>query len=52
MFAEVITGRFKDEGANPYSLPASAQIGLPVLDRAHGVKRIDVYCIQSESMSI
>jgi hemerythrin-like metal-binding protein len=35
MFAEVITGRFKDEGANPYSLPASAQIGLPVLDRAH-----------------
>lgn len=37
MFAEVITGRFKDEGrgASPYSLPTSAQIGLPVLDRAH-----------------
>lgn len=38
MFAEVITGRFRDEkvaGAAPYTLPAAAQIGLPVLDQAH-----------------
>ena len=39
MFAEVITGRFKDEAkvsaATPYTLPASAQVGLPVLDQAH-----------------
>ena len=39
MFAEVITGRFGDGSkapeATPYSMPASAQIGLPVLDQAH-----------------
>ncbi|HET6161120.1 MAG TPA: hemerythrin domain-containing protein [Dongiaceae bacterium] len=38
MFAEVITGRFNGEGksaAAAYSLPVSAHIGLPVLDRAH-----------------
>jgi len=41
VFAEVITGRFKDEGkasgATPYSLPASAEVGLQVLDQAHAV---------------
>ena len=37
MFAEVITGRFKEkaDGAGPYALPAAATIGLPVLDQAH-----------------
>jgi hemerythrin len=38
VFAEVIVGRFREEkvaGAAPYTLPASAQIGLPVLDQAH-----------------
>ena len=39
MFAEVITGRFKDGAADsaaaPYALPAAAEVGLPVLDKAH-----------------
>ena len=39
MFAEVITGRFgggsKTPGGTPYTLPAAARIGLPVLDQAH-----------------
>lgn len=39
MFAEVITGRFKSEAElsarMPYILPASACVGLPVLDKAH-----------------
>lgn len=37
MFAEVITGRFADQAKAPgaYCLPASAAIGLPILDQAH-----------------
>ena len=37
MFAEVITGRFADQAKAPgaYSLPASAVVGLPILDQAH-----------------
>lgn len=37
MFAEVITGRFADQVKAPaaYSLPASAEVGLPILDQAH-----------------
>ncbi|MEZ5833753.1 MAG: hemerythrin family protein [Dongiaceae bacterium] len=39
MSAKVIRGRFKSDdkapGADPYGLPASAEIGLPVLDQAH-----------------
>lgn len=37
MSAEVITGEFRsqDDRAAAYSLPASAAIGLPILDRAH-----------------
>ena len=37
MFAEVITGRFGDQAKAPdaYSLPASAEVGLPILDQAH-----------------
>ena len=37
MFAEVITGRFKDKepAGTPYVLPASAVVGLPVIDKAH-----------------
>ena len=36
MFAEVITGRFKDEPKDgPYALPAAALVGLPVIDKAH-----------------
>ena len=39
MFAEVITGRFKDRAGEaatgPYALPAAAKVGLPVLDQAH-----------------
>lgn len=39
MFAEVITARFRGKAqgssATPYTLPASADIGLPVLDKAH-----------------
>jgi hemerythrin-like metal-binding protein len=39
VFAEVITGRFRDESktpdAGPYSLPESAEVGLPILDQAH-----------------
>ena len=37
MFAEVITGRFADQAKTPdaYSLPASAEVGLPILDQAH-----------------
>ena len=37
MFAEVITGRFADQAKAPgaYSLPASAEVGLPILDQAH-----------------
>jgi hemerythrin len=35
--AEVITGRFADQAKVPsaYSLPASAKVGLPILDQAH-----------------
>jgi hemerythrin len=39
VFAEVIKGRFgqaKALDAAPYALPAAAEIGLPVLDEAHG----------------
>ena len=38
MFAEVITGRFREQAKAPvaYSLPASAEVGLPILDQAHG----------------
>jgi hemerythrin-like metal-binding protein len=37
VFAEVITGRFADQAKAPdaYSLPASAEVGLPILDQAH-----------------
>ena len=37
MFAEVITGRFADQAKAPdaYSLPASAEVGLSILDQAH-----------------
>lgn len=37
MFAEVITGRFADQAKVPvaYSLPQSAEVGLPILDQAH-----------------
>jgi hemerythrin-like metal-binding protein len=37
VFAEVITGRFADQAKAPgaYSLPASAVVGLPILDQAH-----------------
>jgi hemerythrin len=36
MFAEVIRGRFRDDDAPvAYALPAAADVGLPVLDRAH-----------------
>ena len=37
MFAEVITGRFADQtkAQGAYSLPASAEVGLPILDQAH-----------------
>jgi hemerythrin-like metal-binding protein len=37
VFAEVITGRFADQVKVPgaYSLPASAEVGLPILDQAH-----------------
>ena len=37
MFAEVITGRFADQAkaSGAYSLPQSAEVGLPVLDQAH-----------------
>ena len=37
MFAEVTTGRFADQAKAPdaYSLPASAEVGLPILDQAH-----------------
>lgn len=37
MFAEVITGRFADQAkaSDAYSLPASAVVGLPILDQAH-----------------
>lgn len=37
MFAEVITGRFgdKQKTGDPYNLPTSAEVGLPVLDEAH-----------------
>lgn len=39
MFAELIEGKSRDEtGASagaPYVLPASARVGLPVLDKAH-----------------
>lgn len=39
MLAEVITGRFRDgskaSASARYSLPAAAQVGLPVLDQAH-----------------
>jgi hemerythrin-like metal-binding protein len=39
VFAEVITGRFRDEskalGVEPYRLPESAEVGLPILDQAH-----------------
>ena len=37
MFAEVITGRFGDQAKAPeaYSLPASAEVGLSILDQAH-----------------
>lgn len=34
MFAEVIRGRFREEGVH-YALPDSAEMGLPVLDQAH-----------------
>jgi hemerythrin-like metal-binding protein len=37
VFGEVITGRFGTEVKAPdaYSLPASAEVGLPILDQAH-----------------
>jgi hemerythrin-like metal-binding protein len=37
VFAEVITGRFGNQAKAPdaYSLPQSAQVGLPILDQAH-----------------
>ena len=37
MRAEVITGRFRNKasGEGPYSLPVSAEVGLPILDDAH-----------------
>ena len=37
MLAEVITGRFGDRArtSEAYSLPASAEVGLPILDQAH-----------------
>lgn len=37
MFGEVISGRFADQAQAPgaYSLPASAVVGLPILDQAH-----------------
>jgi hemerythrin-like metal-binding protein len=37
VFAEVIVGRFGEQAKAPgaYSLPASAHIGLPILDQAH-----------------
>ena len=37
MFAEVITGKFADQATAPgaYVMPASAEVGLPILDQAH-----------------
>lgn len=37
MFTEVITGRFADQATAPgaYCMPASAEVGLPILDQAH-----------------
>ena len=37
MFAEVITGRFADQAtaSGAYVMPASAEVGLPILDQAH-----------------
>ena len=37
MRAEVITGKFRSKasGDGPYTLPASAEVGLPILDEAH-----------------
>ena len=35
MLAEVIAGRFADQAPGAYSLPASAEVGLPILDQAH-----------------
>ena len=37
MFAEVITGRFAEQATAPgaYVMPASAEVGLPILDQAH-----------------
>jgi hemerythrin-like metal-binding protein len=37
VFAEVITGRFGNQAKAPdaYSLPQSAEVGLPILDQAH-----------------
>ena len=39
MFAEVITGRFADKATarGAYVMPASAEVGLPILDQAHAV---------------
>lgn len=35
MSADVITGRFEAKAPGAYSLPASAHVGLPILDQAH-----------------